>query len=120
MNSGDALSEFLSEGARNELLSKLQSAPPSIAFLGKLNLLATDQDFSLIEEGETCEYLTTPESFRACLTQITFAGLDAFQKAQMEKVMLNSQRIPGRCNLKFSMFDFRFVICNMCFVIFDL
>ena len=113
MNSGDALSEFLSEGARNQLIMLLQSAPPSIAFLGKLNLLATDQDFSLIEEGETCEYLTNPESFRACLTQITFAGLDAFQKAQMEKVMLNSQRIPGRCNLKFSVFDLYFVIFDL-------
>ena len=113
MNSGDALSEFLSERARNELLFKLQSAPPSIALLGKLNLLATDQDFSLIEEGETCEYLINPESFRACLTQITFAGLDAFRKVQMEKVMLNSQRIPGRCNLKFSVFDLYFVIFDL-------
>ena len=105
--------ESLCENAQNEMITNLQAAPPSIALLGKLNLLATDQDFSLIEEGETCEYLTTPESFRACLTQITFAGLDAFQKAQMEKVMLNSQRIPGRCNLKFSVFDLYFVIFDL-------
>ena len=85
-----------------EMISNLDCAPPTIALLGKLNLLATDQDFSLVEdgEGESCDYLTTPSSFRACLTQITHAGRDAFQKAEinMEKVKMNSERIRGRCN----------------------
>ena len=86
-----------------EMISNLEWAPPTIAFLGiELNLLATDQDFSLVEdgEGESCAYLTTPSSFRACLTQITHAGRDAFQKAEinMEKVKMNSERIRGRCN----------------------
>lgn len=100
--------ESLCENAQNEMITNLQAAPPSIALLGKLNLLATDQDFSLIEDGETCQYLTTPTSFRACLTQITYAGWDAFQKAQinMERVMLNSERIPGKCNFQFLMCTF--------------
>ena len=75
--------ESLCESAQTQMIDNLQQAPPSIALLGKLNLLATDQDFSLVEDGETCQYLTTPTSFRACLTQITHAGWDAFQKAEI-------------------------------------
>ena len=90
--------ESLCESAQTQMIDNLQQAPPSIALLGKLNLLATDQDFSLVEDGETCQYLTTPTSFRACLTQITYAGWDAFQKAEinMERVKMNSERIPGK------------------------
>ena len=88
----------LNEDAQNNMIEQLQNAPPSIALLGKLNLLTTETDFSLVEDGEECEYLTQPDSFAACLAQITFAGQDAFQKAEinMERVKLHSERVPGR------------------------
>ena len=119
--------ESLSESNQKQMIDNIQNAPLSIALLGKLNLIATEQDFSLIEEGEKVTHLTTPSSFRACLTQITFEGKNAFQQAEinMGRIMRHSQRIPGMCNLQFSMFDDRFVLfdfrsvnCNFLFVIF--
>jgi hypothetical protein len=95
--------ESFSENAQNEMVTNLVATAPSIALLGQLQLVSASIDFSLLEQGETsnCKYLTHPTSFRASLLQITHAGWDAFQKAEinMERISLNSRRIPGMCLL---------------------
>ena len=87
------------ENAQKEMVTNLLAAAPSIALLGQLQLVSASIDFSLLKDGETsnCKYLKFPDSFRASLLQITHAGWDAFQKAEvnMERISLNSKRIPG-------------------------
>ena len=91
--------ESFNENAQKEMVTNLLAAAPSIALLGQLQLVSASIDFSLLKDGETsnCQYLKFPDSFRASLLQITHAGWDAFQKAEvnMERISLNSKRIPG-------------------------
>ena len=88
------------ENAQNEMVTNLLTVAPSIALLGQLQLVSVKIDFSLLKDGETANSnskLKFPDSFRASLLQITHAGWDAFQKAEvnMERISLNSKRIPG-------------------------
>ena len=88
------------ENAQKEMVTNLLTVAPSIALLGQLQLVSVKIDFSLLKDGETANSnskLKFPDSFRASLLQITHAGWDAFQKAEvnMERISLNSKRIPG-------------------------
>ena len=91
--------ESFNENAQKEMVTNLLAAPQSISLLGQLQLVSASIDFSLLKDGESSkvEYLKFPDSFRASLLQITYAGWDAFQKAEvnMERISLNSKRIPG-------------------------
>ena len=91
--------ETFNESHHKEMVTNLLAAAQSIELLGQLQLVSASIDFSLLKDGETsnCKYLKFPDSFRASLLQITHAGWDAFQKAEvnMERISLNSKRIPG-------------------------
>ena len=95
--------ESFNENGQKEMVTNLLAAGPSIALLGQLQLVSARIDFSLLKDGESsnCQYLKFPESFRASLLQITHAGWDAFQKAEikMERIAMNSKRIPGKYTL---------------------
>ncbi|XP_028390959.1 uncharacterized protein LOC114515835 [Dendronephthya gigantea] len=63
--------------------SFLSPAPLSIALLGQLILVSSDADFSLQNEKGNLKfkYLKYPDSFRACLVQVSNRGWDAFNRA---------------------------------------
>ena len=61
----------------------LTPAPWSIALLGHLMLVAGQRDFSLENQRpeKGFQFIKHPESFRACLVQVTNAGWNAFNEA---------------------------------------
>lgn len=61
----------------------LTPAPLSIALLGQLMLIAGEKDFSLENQrpDKGFEFIKHPESFRACLVQVSNTGWRAFNKA---------------------------------------
>ncbi|CAG2250364.1 KIF3A [Mytilus edulis] len=63
----------------------LTSAPTSIALIGNLMLIATESDFTLLENApkDGFKYLKYPNSFRASLVQLSNLGSDAFNDAHM-------------------------------------
>ena len=65
--------------------------------LGNLTLLASKKDFSIVKEGQTFKHLKYPESFRACLTQTSNMGHQAFMGADegMTSICLLTKQIPG-------------------------
>lgn len=77
--------------------SFLSPAPLSIALLGQLILISSDTDFSLQNRNEslTFEFLKYPDSFRACLVQVSHKGWDAFNKAHtsMDQIRLHSSNV---------------------------
>lgn len=79
--------------------SFLFPAPASIAILGQLMAIATTIDFSLDknEPSEGFKYVKQPESFRACLVQISTNGCDAFTTADknMDKIRLYCMQLQG-------------------------
>lgn len=77
--------------------SFLSPAPLSIALLGQLILISSDADFSLQDKKESIkfEHLKYPDSFRACLVQVSNNGCDAFNKAHssMDQIRLYSSNV---------------------------
>ena len=75
----------------------LTPAPLSIALLGQLILISSDADFSLQDKKESIkfEFLKYPDSFRACLVQVSNRGWDAFNKAHtsMDQIRLYSSNV---------------------------
>lgn len=74
-------------------------APASIAILGQLMAIATTIDFSLDknEPREGFKNVKQPESFRACLVQISTYSCDAFTTADknMDKIRLYCMQLQG-------------------------
>lgn len=58
-------------------------APLSIALLGQLMLVAGEKDFSLAMQrpDQGFKFIKHPESFRACLVQVSNFGWRAFNEA---------------------------------------
>ncbi|XP_028390961.1 uncharacterized protein LOC114515836 [Dendronephthya gigantea] len=77
--------------------SFLSPAPLSIALLGQLILISSDADFSLQNEKGNLKfkYLKYPDSFRACLVQVSNRGWDAFNRAHtsMDQIRLFSNNV---------------------------
>ncbi|XP_067054255.1 uncharacterized protein [Acropora muricata] len=75
----------------------LTPAPLSIALLGQLILISSDADFSLQDKKDSIkfEFLKYPDSFRACLVQVSNRGWDAFNKAHtsMDQIRLYSSNV---------------------------
>ena len=82
--------------------SHLASAPYTIALLGQLMLLTTENDFTL-EENEPRDgfkYLKYPNSFRVSLMQITNVGWEAFNTAHvnMDSIRLHTTNMNSYVN----------------------
>ena len=77
--------------------SFLLPTPLSITLLGQLILISSDADFSLQNKKEYIkfEHLKYPDSFRACLVQVSNKGWDAFNKAHssMDQIRLLSSNV---------------------------
>ena len=77
--------------------SFLTPAPLSIALLGQLILISSEADFSLQDDKGSIrfEFLKYPNSFRACLVQVSNRGWDAFNKAHtsMDQIRLYSSNV---------------------------
>ena len=75
----------------------LTPAPLSIALPGQLILTSSDADFSLQDKKDSIkfEFLKYPDSFRACLVQVSNRGWDAFNKAHtsMDQIRLYSSNV---------------------------
>ena len=68
----------------------------SITILGQLLLLSKEDDFRLVDAGKKVEHIKHPESFRACLMQLTHESWSAFNTAErnMNKVLQNVEVMP--------------------------
>ena len=77
----------------------LAPAPISIALLGQLILVSAESDFSLQDKKNeiTFKLLKYPDSFRACLVQVSNKGWGAFNKAHtnMDQIRLHSGNVDG-------------------------
>ena len=84
-NSGDDKNEtaLLMMSASMNWAEFLTPAPLSIALLGQLMLVAGEKDFSLEKQRpeKGFKFIEHPESFRACLVQVSNNGWGAFNKA---------------------------------------
>ena len=69
----------------------------SIALLGQLLLLSKKRDFRLVEREKQVKHIKHPESFRACLLQLTHESWDAFNTAErnMNRVLYNVEGMPA-------------------------
>ncbi|KNE63313.1 hypothetical protein AMAG_08452 [Allomyces macrogynus ATCC 38327] len=78
----------------------LSPAPMCIAILGQLQLVATKRDFSIRDSAPTggFQHIKYPDSFRACLVQVTNNGWRAFNTAhtKMNQVKLLSGGMPDK------------------------
>ncbi|XP_077180655.1 uncharacterized protein LOC143831505 [Paroedura picta] len=96
----------------NELIMKpyanweeyLMPAPLSIAILGQLIFISAGQgDFSINRNPPPrgFRYIRYPESFRACLCQVSNEGWHAFNEAHvnMDRIRLLTASIPGRMKM---------------------
>ncbi|VDI15011.1 Hypothetical predicted protein [Mytilus galloprovincialis] len=92
---------YTGEDRRNLMVLKIDSicnweqflmhAPTSIAILGQLMAIATKKDFSLdkpIQKGGF-KFVKYPDSFRACLVQISSSGCNAFMEAHKSMVKIH-------------------------------
>ena len=71
----------------------LTPAPLSIALLGQLMLIAGEKDFSLENQRpeKGFQFIQNPESFRACLVQVSNTGWRAFNEAhKVRKVFFST------------------------------
>jgi hypothetical protein len=77
----------------------LTHAPQTIALLGELMLIATENDFSLKDHipPNGFQYLKDTNSFCAALVQMTNIGWDAFNEAhdKMDGIRLHTTNIDG-------------------------
>lgn len=78
----------------------LTPAPMTIALLGQLMLIAGEKDFSLENQKpeKGFKHIEHPESFRACLVQVSNTGWRAFNEAHknMDAIRLYSAQVPDR------------------------
>ena len=67
----------------------LTPAPMTIALLGQLMLIAGEKDFSLENQRpeKGFQFIKHPESFRACLVQVSNTGWRAFNEAHKVRVL---------------------------------
>ena len=67
----------------------LTPAPFSIALMGQLMLVAGEKDFSLENQRpeKGFQFIQHPESFRACLVQVSNSGWRAFNEAHKVRKM---------------------------------
>ena len=67
-----------------------------VTLLCQLHLLGKDEDFTMVEKGKVVQHIKHPESFRACLLQLTHESWDAFNTAErnMNKVLQNVSVLP--------------------------
>uniref|UniRef100_A0A8C4S0G5 Uncharacterized protein n=1 Tax=Erpetoichthys calabaricus TaxID=27687 RepID=A0A8C4S0G5_ERPCA len=76
----------------------LMPGPLSIAILGELVYISSKGDFSINKNPpeKGYEYIRHPESFRACLMQVTNSGWLAFNEAHknMDQIRLHSGTVP--------------------------
>ena len=74
----------------------LTPAPMTIALLGQLMLIAGEKDFSLENQRpeKGFQYIKYPESFRACLVQVSNTGWRAFNEAHKVRVCHPEHRRP--------------------------
>uniref|UniRef100_A0A4W3GPJ1 Uncharacterized LOC103191511 n=1 Tax=Callorhinchus milii TaxID=7868 RepID=A0A4W3GPJ1_CALMI len=77
----------------------LMPGPTAIAILGELIFISAADDFPINKNNpdKTYEFIKYPESFRACLMQVSNQGWMAFNKAHknMDQIRLESLNIPG-------------------------
>ncbi|XP_063445022.1 uncharacterized protein LOC134725275 [Mytilus trossulus] len=77
----------------------LTPAPSAIAILGELLLISTKTDFTLTEHmpAEGFQYIKYPDSFRACLVQVSNSGWNAFNEAHtsMDQIRLMSGNVDS-------------------------
>lgn len=77
----------------------LSPAPASVAILGQLMAIATTIDFSIAknEPRNGFKFVKYPDSFRACLVQISTSGCDAFTNAHtnMDQIRLYTMQFQG-------------------------
>ena len=68
----------------------LTPAPLSIALMGQLMLVAGEKDFSLENQRpeKGFQFIQHPESFRACLVQVSNTGWGAFNEAHKVRKIL--------------------------------
>lgn len=85
VNSGDDKNEtaLLMMSPSMNWAEFLTPAPLSIALLGQLMVVAGERDFSLEmnRPDRGFEFINHPESFRACLVQVSNTGWTAFNEA---------------------------------------
>jgi len=78
----------------------LTPAPMTIALLGHLLLIAGEKDFSLEQQKpeKGFQFIKHPESFRACLVQVSNTGWRAFNEAHknMDAIRLYSGQVPDQ------------------------
>jgi len=78
----------------------LTPAPLSIALMGQLMLVAGEKDFSLENQRpeKGFQFIHHPESFRACLVQVSNTGWGAFNEAHknMDAIRLYSAQVPDQ------------------------
>ncbi|KNE57374.1 hypothetical protein AMAG_03096 [Allomyces macrogynus ATCC 38327] len=83
----------------------LSPAPMCIALLGQLQLVATKRDFSIKESAPIggFQYVKFPDSFRACLVQVTNDGWCAFNTAHtnMNSIRLLAMGMPDKIETVF-------------------
>lgn len=77
----------------------LTPAPSAIAILGELLLISTKTDFTLTEHmpADGFQYIKYPDSFRACLVQVSNSGWNAFNEAHtsMDQIRLMSGNVDS-------------------------
>ncbi|XP_043551158.1 uncharacterized protein LOC122552539 [Chiloscyllium plagiosum] len=76
----------------------LMPAPMSIAILGELIIISSTADFPVNKHSPDRQYqhIKYPESFRACLMQVSNQGWKCFNLAHknMDQIRLHSQSVP--------------------------
>uniref|UniRef100_UPI00398F229B uncharacterized protein n=1 Tax=Pristiophorus japonicus TaxID=55135 RepID=UPI00398F229B len=76
----------------------LMPAPTSIAILGELIIISSTNDFPINKRTPDRQYqhIKYPESFRACLMQVSNRGWKTFNLAHknMDQIRLHSQSVP--------------------------
>ncbi|XP_071125138.1 putative leucine-rich repeat-containing protein DDB_G0290503 [Mytilus edulis] len=89
--------------------SLLTSAPTSIALIGQLMLIATESDFTLLENApkDGFKYLKYPNSFRASLVQLSNMGWDAFNDAHMnmDSIRLHTTNLDSHVQTLFKIMN---------------
>ncbi|XP_033858446.3 uncharacterized protein LOC117401739 [Acipenser ruthenus] len=77
----------------------LMPGPLSIAILGELVFISSNTDFSINKNPPKggFKYIKYPDSFRACLMQVSNSGWIAFNKAHknMDQIRLHSNNVPS-------------------------
>jgi len=83
----------------SELRSSIKLVPVFLSILGKMNLISTQNDVSLVkgQQNKTFEHLVAPDSLRASLTQLDHETYWAFNEANsaMNEIMRRTNKVPG-------------------------